>query len=317
VATSSDSSRLNTLGFKLAEMFPAPAVCRIYARATITSPLKEVWNSGPDEEFVGMDGERILGTCEKRRLTILVRDASTDPHLRGVARRKFKSCLCVPVFDDSKHLIGLIYLSSTSAETFTTHSQITIEKMATEFTPVLASLNPTALPKKVEKTGKGSFEFLYSPTTIVLGLALVLVGSLMLLAPTPAGIPEPGSGSQDGKVSVFGPREVTQTFAQHLRVGEYAQAWELFDPVLQERWPQEDFQSQLKEWSQSEEHQRILLERKLSGLKRLEKRATAVFYGSSVEGDSEPWNWELREFDDRWGIIWMQGGPVQSPGQKL
>lgn len=302
--------RLEKLGLKLTETFPQATKVRIYSRATNTAALLQAWSNSPEDEAIGLDGERVVGTCEKKRRSVLVHDASKDGLLRGLQRHNFLSCLCAPICDDSNHIVGLLYLTSTEVEAFTLQDRFSVERIAQE-------VSPAFLPKDETTTlaqAPGAFDFLYSTSTLAAATLLFLMLGLFAIGP-PDLKAEPESGQTGQRESTFGPREVTQKFAQHLRVGEYAQAWELLDPELQARWSRDEFQAQLKDWSKSESHQSILLARKLSNVKFEDDRAVATFYGSSQDGDtSDFWNWELRQVEGDWRVLSLQGGPVTSRG---
>ena len=310
MASQTNSSELNRLGKKLVERFSDSTVVRIFSRPTNTMPMREVWSSEPGEAVLGHDGERILGNCEKRLRSVLVHDATKDTALRGVAKHHFKSCLCVPVIDDSKYLAGLIYLTSDSVGAFTTQDRFGVEHMARSAASGLSSIQRVSEVKPTE--GETSYEFLYSPATLFGSLAFVLLLLFWAIGPFDTGVATAPNSSVSREMG-FGPKQVAAEFAQHLRVGEFAQAWGLLDPELQERWPQSEFQSRLKEWSGSERNQKILLERKLAGLRFGESQAVAIFYGSSAEGDSGEWSWTLRELDGDWRIVGIGGGPIESP----
>ena len=88
MAVSSAQKELDKLGAQLAELFPNASRISVFSRPLNTAPLKEVWCSGSSGQILGMDGERVLGTVEKWKRTVLIEDARTNQLLRGVTSRQ-------------------------------------------------------------------------------------------------------------------------------------------------------------------------------------------------------------------------------------
>lgn len=288
------------------EMFSTADRVSIYSRPLNTSPLEEVWCNGELGQIPGLDGERVQGTLEKWKRTILIEDARTDKLLKGVDKRRFLSCLAVPVLDESRDLKGLIYLTSPDPKGFNTHGRFACEKMAKEVAPVLHRLHKSG--GDIEQDDRRApFDFLYSRRFLLGVGVLVLFGGFAILSRPTESVSEPTGDSKSPRV---GPREVSKTFLQHLRVGEFNQAWELLTPDLQKSWSRAQFQDSLQNWAASEAHQLVLLNREVAGVKVEQGVARAVLFGTTVEGDDGvQWEWELVEVDRRWRLSRV-GGPV-------
>lgn len=269
--------------------------------------MTEKWNHCSKNRPLGLDGERILGNCQKQRRSILVRKASEDPLLKGVGQHNFCSCLCVPVLDDARFPVGLLYLSSDEEEAFTTHGRFAVEKLAREAAPHLgapqsASVATEAEPPNDLARGALMWGVIFSAVLF----ALLLVGPPNSELTASQSVPV----STDSLASA---REVARKFAHQLRVDELGQAWELLHPDLQQTWDRETFVESLAQWSESEGNQGVLLRRKLSGMRREEERVVAVFLATEGETEVTSWEWELQLADSHWRIFALQGGPVLSP----
>lgn len=268
--------------------------------------MEEVWTKNKPGEFVGMDGERVIGTCQKKNRSILIQDASRDPLLKEVEKRFLSSCLCVPILDDSRSQIGLVYLASNETKAFSVQARFAAEGLAKEVAEILQ------LGSEVEGDTDPSPIGLLSSPSVLISLASVFLVMLLLVAVASRSQP----AKQDEVTSdSAGARETSRQFARYLRVGEFAQAWDFLDPDLQKSWSLASFRTQMEVWSGKENHQRILLDKKLSGLKFRDGTAHAIFYPTSIEGDSAQWDWELEKKENRWRIVKMDGGPVTSPNR--
>ncbi len=300
----SANPKLHKVGVKIAQTFPNADRVAIYARALNTHPMQEIWCKGTPGEFIGLDGERVVGTCQKKGRTVLVADAEKDPLLRGVEKRSFASSLCVPVLDDSRSMIGLLYLTSDKQKEFSVQGRFAAEGLAREVSELLRE------GTEIEGDTEASPIGLLSSPSVLISLASVIVVMLLLVF-----VASRGGGK---KIDVLtsdsaGAREAGRQFARYLRMGEFAPAWELLDPDLQKVWTMASFRNQMEVWTSQEKNQRILLEKKLSGLKFREGTAHAIFYPTGLEGDTDVWEWELKKVDDNWRLIRMDGGPVKSP----
>jgi hypothetical protein len=304
VANRSQDKDLENLGKQLLEKFSNAARVGIYSRALNTAPLSEIWCNGELGQLLGMDGERVLGNVEKWKRTILVEDARTDKLLREVERPQFKSCLAVPVFDESRDLKGVIYLTSPEAKAFNTHGRFACENLAKEAAPILEQHHKRGVGDDVEHK-KGPFDYLLSRQALIAVVVLVVLGGFALFS-TPAEVIDPTAGNRhSAKIDSKG---VAKTFLQHLRVGEFNQGWELLSPDLQRSWSREQFTSSLQAWTESEERQVVLLNRNVAGVKIEEDVVTAVLYGTTFEGDDgKQWDWELEEVDGRWRLVRLSG----------
>ena len=300
----SANPKLHKVGVKLAQTFPNADRVAIYAKALNTNPMEEVWCKGTPGEFVGMDGERVMGTCQKKGRTVLVADGEKDPLLRGVEKRYFSSCMCVPILDDSRTLIGLLYLTSDKPKEFSVQGRFAAEGLAREVAEILQE------GTEVEGDTDPSPIGLFSSHSVIISLVSVIFVMLLLVF-----VASRGGGVQTEELTSdsSGAREAGRQFARYLRMGEFAPAWELLDPELQKSWSMASFRTQMEVWTSEENNQRILLEKKLSGLKFRDGTAHAIFYPTGIEGDTAVWEWELKKVEDQWRLIKMDGGPVKSP----
>lgn len=300
----SANPKLHKVGVKLAQTFPNADRVAIYAKALNTNPMQEIWCKGSPGEFIGMDGERVIGTCQKKGRPVLITDADKDPLLRGVEKRHFSSCMCIPVLDDSRSMIGLLYLTSDKSKEFSVQGRFAAEGLAREVSEILQA------GSEVDGETDPSPIGLLSSPSVLISLASVIVVMLMLVF-----VASSGGGQKGEEVTSdsSGAREAGRQFARYLRMGEFAPAWELLDPELQQSWSMASFRTQMEVWTSQEINQRILLEKKLSGLKFRDGTAHAIFYPTGIEGDTDVWEWELKKLDGQWRLIKMDGGPVKSP----
>lgn len=300
-------AEIKAISAKLLSRFPDGQIARIFLRATYTSSMRQVWASEGAPEVVGMDGERIIGTVEKRQRSVLVYDAAKDSLLRGVEVRRFQSCLCVPVFDEYKFLVGLLFVASERASAFSADDRLEVERLARESSK-LSPTEPGQKPPPPADASGGTFELLMS-TPVKLGAILLLI-FLTLAAIGPAKIAD-APPPQTERVELT-PAETVAKFAQHLRVGEFAVAWQMMHPSLQERASQNAFVSEFQNWSSEPRNQRSLLSRRMPVVKVEGERATATFHKpEGAQGESD-WIWELSRDKLGWSITSLKG-PIDRP----
>jgi len=301
------ATELELIGKQLLQTFPKATRASIFTRATNTSPLQETWHNARSSQELGMDGDRILGTVEKWKRTVLVEDARSHKLLQNIQKHHFHSCLAVPILDNSRFLKGLIYLTSQSPGTFNTHGRFACEKIAQQSVTIL--LNQDEKLVDGESPNLPSPSSIFSPRVLVASLTLILVVGLFLA------LVKGGENQTPGLSSRTAPREAAKDFLQHLRVGEFHQAWEMLEPSFQQKWPRELFQENLKAWTDQEGHQMILLTRDLNGIEILDDgHATATLLPTSLEhDDGRKWSWELREGERSWLVADISGGPVEHP----
>jgi hypothetical protein len=304
VASRFKNQDLENLGNQLLETFSHATRISVYSRPLNTSPLEEYWCKGQLGQILGMDGERVVGTLEKWKRTILIEDAEADKLLQGIERRQFRSCLAVPILDETRHVKGLFYLTASEPNVFNTHGRFACEKLAKKAAPILAQMHQSG--DDGELPTSGPFDFLFSHKLLLAVVALVILGGFAIFSSPTEQVTEPAGNSQSSRV---GPKEVSKDFLQHLRVGEFNQAWALLTPDLQKSWSREQFQSSLQAWADSEAHQLVLLNRNIAGVKiEDDGLATVVLFGTSMDGDDgAQWDWELVEVDERWRLRSMTG----------
>lgn len=305
----SGNAQLEAVGQKLLEKFADGEVVRVFLRATHTAPLKQEWSSDGAPEVVGMDGERILGTVEKRQRSVLVYDASKDSLLRGVECPQLKSCLCVPIFDDYKFLIGLIFVSATQENHFSNEDRLELERLSRDCSRLSAG-NAEAVSKSSDDNLPGSsLDVLFSAPAQLAGLLMVMLLGIMAIGPARlVDAPQPKATVK----TVTGPREASATFAQHLRVGEFADAWLTLAPELRSRWPQAEFVSAFTAWTADELHQQSLLSRKLPVVKQSGSEAEVTFLKPPESDDERDWVWKMTSTESGWQVSAMKG-PVDGP----
>lgn len=306
MAVSSAQKELDKLGAQLAELFPNASRISVFSRPLNTAPLKEVWCSGSSGQILGMDGERVLGTVEKWKRTVLIEDARTNQLVRGVTSRRFDSCLAVPILDDTRHVKGLIYLTASNAGAFNSHGRFACENLAKGTRETLERLGqPDESTSEIVAPGVEGFAYL--PQLLLAGCAIAVLSAVTyFIAPTEVADPTVRVGSVR-----LGPRDVARGFLQHLRVGEFGSAWEDFEPSLQSRWSRENFVTACQVWSSEEAHQFLLLNRDV-GLITTESGRTQVSLPATSlkEDDGTHWTWVLVEGSSGWKIVDIEGGPV-------
>ena len=297
------SPDLNTLGKKLIETFPRATRISIFTRAMDNSPLQEVWCNGEMGQIAGMDGERVLGTIEKWKQTVLVEDVNSNKLLKSIERHHFQSCLAVPVLDATRILRGVIYLTSTESKAFNTHGRFACEKVAKQAIPVLEKLHGSVAAEGEDE--KRPFDFLLTPQVLVTALALLLLVGIGFFAAPTGEVEDSQALSQTVRASA---KETAKDYLQRLRVGEFSQAWELLEPDLQKSWSREQFTNRMNEWTATEGKQLILLNREVAGVKVEGEQATAILFGTATEGDDgKQWDWELKLMDGRWRLSSVSG----------
>lgn len=291
---------LDKIGKQLAEKFPKATRISIFSRPLNTAPLEEIWCNGETGQLLGMDGERVLGTVDKWKKTVLIEDVKGDKLLKGITRHYFQSCLAVPVLDDAKHVKGVLYLVSDEPNAFNIQGRFAGESIAAQAAPVLEQLNQTG---GGEDPKKSPFEMLLTPQALIVALALIVLVGFGLFVSPQKDAEQPGVAGLKANA-----RETAKDLLQHLRVGEFSQAWELFEPNLQRSWSRENFQSSLQAWTANEDHQIVLLNRDLGGVKLEDDKAIAVFFPTSLKGDDgNRWVWTFRLVEDRWRVVSLTG----------
>lgn len=301
-------AEIQAVGSNLLSKFSDGQVVRIFLRATHTSPLKQVWASDGAVRMDGLDGQRVVGATEKRQRSVLIYDASKDSLLRGVEEREFMSCLCVPIFDDYKYLTGTLFVSSERVSMFSHEDRLELERVARDCSKLSVVESVTSKASPAESGSEGMRAFLLS-TPVVLGAFLVAM-FLLLAAIGPANITntEPPAVER----TELTPAEITFVFAEHLRVGEFASAWQMLDPATQAQIRQSEFVERFQNWSSQPSHQQSLLTRRLPVLTVEENRATATFLKPEGSDQESDWIWELTLRNGRWTVTSLRG-PVISP----
>jgi GAF domain len=312
VTASNAPPKLKSMEARILDLLPESSQAELFLCVSEKAPLKLIWASHGREAHEANDQVRLRNTCRKRQRTVLVHDAEKDSLLRNIEKRTLRSALCVPVLDESKQLIGLLCLFSDKVEAFTNQDKFAWKREARNCAPLLQS--KFRLEEKVRTEKKSPYAYLYSPLTLITAAILGLGLFFWTLAPADKA-PQPDPTAIPN--STYGPRSVGQTFMDHLQKEELTQAWQLLDPTLQNRWSEVDFVSQFESWSKADNHKAILEQRSISQLQRSDDRAKAIFYATEVEGDDGRWNWEFRESNGSWKLVWMEGGPVESPGDKI
>ncbi len=279
-------SEIKVLSSKLTSRFPEGQTMRVFLRATPTSPLRQVWSAEGTPEVVGMDGERIIGTVEKRQRSVIIYDASKDSLLKGVEVRRFQSCLCAPIFDEYKFLTGLLFLASERVSAFSADDRLELERLARDCSKWSFSEPGQKNPPAPQPSGS-TLELLFSPPV---KLASVIIFIFLILAAVgPAKIAD-APPVEVGQVELS-PADAVTKFAQHLRVGEFAAAWLMTHPSFQNSTSQIAFVTEFQHWSSELKNQHSLLARKLPVVRVDGERAVATFHKPEDAQDESDWVW--------------------------
>lgn len=310
MSKSSENPKIELLAQQLQEVAPQAAQIRVFfLQSNATSP-REIWASPPNTGPSKVAEQRVIGLCKKRGRSVLIFNTRTEDTLRNAPLDNFGSGLCVPIFDESKVPTGFFLLSSPNTDAFVSRHRFAIEQIAQRVAPQFHDIQ--VLPEFAsEKTRHSNTGLPIFKLGFAL-LGLILLGGLgLFFLPNSSTTTSPERTSSDSSTR-YQPKELASQFGRHLKVGEFAQAWKLLDPRLQELWALEDFRFQMQGWSKSEENQSILLQRKLSGVRSKKDTAIITFFPSSVPGDSGTWTWTLERVEDHWRISKLEGGPLES-----
>lgn len=306
---SKKDTRWAKIGEALLELLPKGVGAFLLVKISDDGTLKTLWrNPDGDEQGTGDDAKRLQGICCKRQRPVLVHDAEKDIQMRGIRVRSFHSALCVPIFNEDKALLGVIFAASSETDTFTNDHRYALERFAREYGPALSALREVPTSDREEKTGR--FDFLFTP--LVLGtvvFALALFG-LWSFAPS-AKKPQPTSTMTPQAIKNE-PLEVANLFLGELRERNYDSAWARLDSKLKSDWSPARFASQFSTWTDVGDGAKILESRRVSRAQRHNREAQVVLLESTVSGDRGTWVWNLREKDGRWSLTSLDG-PVKSP----
>lgn len=291
----------------MVETFPKAHCIRIFSRSTNIAPLQEVWRSTGDQVPLSVADERVLGSCDKEKRSILVEDSTRHKLLKGIEQEKAGSILCCPILDEMRFLKGLIYLTAQEPKAFNTHGRFACERISKDVGRALDRAN-----ELVPESSDAEDSPRLSPAVMGVSLFVVfLVGALVFASvrrgAEPVSVPTRVSSTRTS-------RDMAQELVRRLKVGEYGAVWEMFSPELQSRWPRRDFEAALSDWSKTESNQEAMLKRRLAGVKEEDGVEVAVLYGTSSETDPTEWNWGIGRHGEEWKVLWFRGGPVASPG---
>lgn len=305
--TGAHSEKLEKIVRSFAQELPADIRLQVHLRKVEKAPLSVIWQTH-DEPSEHLACTRIAGAVEKRQRTVLVTDSEKDSLLRGLEVPTLSSAICVPIFDEDKYLIGLLYGESRERkEAFSAQDRFKWEAQGRRLGPVLGRLRSTFQAQK--KAKKTPYDFLFSPLTLVFAGVLLVMSFFWVMAPadTP---PPPDRAAQ--KNSTAGPHKVAQRYAQYLKEENFHQAWLLLDPVLQTRWPEEQFTQRHQDWLKNEQNKAAMDRREVSRIQRSAGAASVTLFPHNEDKEPSKWVWEFRETSQGWKLSKLEG-PVDSP----
>jgi hypothetical protein len=298
--------KLEKMGSNLMKTVPVGVRAFLFGQMADSHPLQELWRSGSIDKGTGGDGKRVLGICSKRHRSVLIHDAEKDTQMRGIKFRSFQSALCVPVFDNHKSFIGAILLLSDQTDTFTNEHKFAVERSARDYGPTLTALGKVTEEAKSEEPTEAATLLLSPVALLSMVLAFVFLGIWSMAPPIKDDTPAPVQTSLPQSVS-HQALDTADQFLASLQQEKYDQAWLLLGPELKSRWAPEDFKRELSSWVGLGDNKEILNARHISKVQRHNRSAQVLIFESTVAGDRERWNWELREENGDWGLTKMEG----------